>query len=141
MGRGGFEPPKQFAADLQSVPFGHSGIHPYVKNIKLLGILLAVLVIFLGVRPLFTQTITNDSIASAIILVLIGIAYIVIVAKPQWAKAVFFFEGIIIGISGYTLLATPYNYLLGIIGLAIVVIAVLAYLQKLPMSILKYFYR
>ena len=110
-----------------------------VKNIKLLGILLAVLVIFLGVRPLFTQTITNDSIASAIILVLI--AYIVIVAKPQWAKAVFFFEGIIIGISGYTLLATPYNYLLGIIGLAIVVIAVLAYLQKLPMSILKYFYR
>ncbi len=27
---GGFEPPKQFAADLQSVPFGHSGIHPYV---------------------------------------------------------------------------------------------------------------
>ena len=102
-----------------------------VKNIKLLGILLAVLVIFLGVRPLFTQTITNDSIASAI----------VIVAKPQWAKAVFFFEGIIIGISGYTLLATPYNYLLGIIGLAIVVIALLAYLQKLPMSILKYFYR
>lgn len=112
-----------------------------VKNIKLLGILLAVMVIFLGVRPLFTQTITNDSIASAIILVLIGIAYIVIVAKPQWAKAVFFFEGIIIGISGYTLLATPYNYLLGIIGLAIVVIAVLAYLQKLPMGILKYFYR
>lgn len=112
-----------------------------VKNIKLLGILLAVLVIFLGVRPLFTQTITNDSIASAIILVLIGIAYIVIVTKPQWAKAVFFFEGIIIGISGYTLLDTPYNYLLGIIGLAIVVIALLAYLQKLPMSILKYFYR
>ena len=27
---GGFEPPKQFAADLQSVPFGHSGIHPYI---------------------------------------------------------------------------------------------------------------
>ena len=29
MGRGGFEPPKQDAADLQSVPFGHSGICPY----------------------------------------------------------------------------------------------------------------
>ena len=28
MDGGGFEPPKQFAADLQSVPFGHSGIHP-----------------------------------------------------------------------------------------------------------------
>ena len=29
MGESGFEPLKQFAADLQSVPFGHSGIHPY----------------------------------------------------------------------------------------------------------------
>ena len=35
MGGGGFEPPKQVAADLQSVPFGHSGIHPFViKNKK-----------------------------------------------------------------------------------------------------------
>ena len=31
MGRGGFEPPKQFAADLQSVPFGHSGICPFLS--------------------------------------------------------------------------------------------------------------
>ena len=28
MGEGGFEPPKQVAADLQSVPFGHSGTRP-----------------------------------------------------------------------------------------------------------------
>ena len=34
MGGGGFEPPKQCAADLQSVPFGHSGIHPYIKFSK-----------------------------------------------------------------------------------------------------------
>ena len=32
MGRGGFEPPKQVAADLQSVPFGHSGICPLLQN-------------------------------------------------------------------------------------------------------------
>ena len=112
-----------------------------IKNVKLLGILLAILVIFLGVRSLFTQEITNDNIASAIILVLIGIAYMIILVKPSWAKAFFFFEGIIIGISGYMLLAIPYNYLLAIVGLVIVVIAILAYLQKLPMSILKYFYR
>ena len=31
MGGGGFEPPKQFAADLQSVPFGHSGIYPFMN--------------------------------------------------------------------------------------------------------------
>ena len=30
MGGGGFEPPKHYAADLQSVPFGHSGIHPFI---------------------------------------------------------------------------------------------------------------
>gem|GEM_PF-4114810 len=29
MGRDGFEPSKQVAADLQSVPFGHSGICVY----------------------------------------------------------------------------------------------------------------
>ena len=28
VGRGGFEPPKLIAADLQSAPFGHSGIRP-----------------------------------------------------------------------------------------------------------------
>ena len=28
---GGFEPPKQEAADLQSVPFGHSGTPPYTE--------------------------------------------------------------------------------------------------------------
>ena len=32
MDGGGFEPPKQFAADLQSVPFGHSGIHPLARR-------------------------------------------------------------------------------------------------------------
>ena len=35
MGGGGFEPPKQIAADLQSVPFGHSGICPFLYNMKL----------------------------------------------------------------------------------------------------------
>ena len=33
MDGGGFEPPKHNAADLQSVPFGHSGIHPYSIDI------------------------------------------------------------------------------------------------------------
>ena len=36
MGRDGFEPSKQVAADLQSVPFGHSGICPFKTfNMKL----------------------------------------------------------------------------------------------------------
>ena len=31
MGDGGFEPPKALPADLQSVPFGHSGIPPDIQ--------------------------------------------------------------------------------------------------------------
>ena len=31
VGRGGFEPPKSKTSDLQSDPFGHSGICPYYK--------------------------------------------------------------------------------------------------------------
>ena len=31
---GGFEPPKRDAADLQSVPFGHSGTPPYLELVN-----------------------------------------------------------------------------------------------------------
>ena len=34
LGGEGFEPSKALPADLQSVPFGHSGIHPYEKHDK-----------------------------------------------------------------------------------------------------------
>ena len=30
VGEGGFEPPKSLTTDLQSAPFGHSGILPYL---------------------------------------------------------------------------------------------------------------
>ena len=32
MGGEGFEPSKASLTDLQSAPFGHSGIHPYVRK-------------------------------------------------------------------------------------------------------------
>ena len=38
MGEGGFEPPKAVPADLQSVPFGHSGIPPYEAAAHLRGL-------------------------------------------------------------------------------------------------------
>ena len=31
MGGGGFEPPKRYAADLQSAPFGHLGTRPFMQ--------------------------------------------------------------------------------------------------------------
>ena len=113
-----------------------------VKMFKLLGVMLAVMLVVWGISPFLRhQPITNDVMATAIIFILIAIAYLIILFNPSWTKAVFFFEGIVIGASGYTLLAYPYNIGLAIVGIIIVLIAILAYLQKLPPSILKWFYR
>ncbi len=40
VGGGGFEPPKSSTTDLQSAPFGRSGILPYVKVSKYVRMLL-----------------------------------------------------------------------------------------------------
>ncbi|MBQ6512309.1 hypothetical protein [Methanobrevibacter sp.] len=113
-----------------------------VKMFKLLGVFLALMLIVLAIAPILRhQPLTNDVIATAIILILIAVAYFIIMFKPPWTKAVFFFEGIVIGVSGYMLLAFPYNIELLIVGLIIICIAILAYLQKLPPSMLKWFYR
>lgn len=113
-----------------------------IKMFKLLGVALAVMLIVLALMPIFRhQALTNDVIATSIILILIGVAYLIIMYNPSWTKAVFFFEGIVIGVAGYMLLEYPYNLELAIVGLIIIAIAVLAYLQKLPPKILKWFYR
>ena len=113
-----------------------------VKMFKLLGVMLAVMLIVWAISPFIThKPITNDVLATAIIFILIAIAYFVILYNSSWTKAVFFFEGIIIGASGFILLDYPYSVEFLIVGLIIVIIAILAYLQKLPPSILKWFYR
>ena len=113
-----------------------------VKMFKLLGVMLALMLIVWGLSPIFRhQALTNDVIATAIILIMIAVAYLIILFNPSWLKAIFFFEGIIIGVCGYMLLDIPYNIGFLIVGLIIVIIAILAYLQKLPPNILKWFYR
>ena len=113
-----------------------------IKMFKLLGVLLALMLIVLAIMPFVRhETITNDVMATAIILILIAVAYFIILYNPSWTKAVFFFEGIVICVSGYMILDYPYNLELALVGLIIVAIAVLAYMQKLPPSILKWFYR
>ena len=113
-----------------------------VKMFKLLGVLLALILIVWAISPFLThKPITTDVIATAIILILIAVAYFIILFNPGWTKAVFFFEGIVIGVSGYMLLDFPYNIEFVIVGLIIIIIAILAYLEKLPPNILKWFYR
>ena len=113
-----------------------------IKMFKLLGVMLALMLVVWGISPFLRhQPITNDVMATAIILILIAVAYFIILFNPSWTKAVFFFEGIVIGVSGYMLLSHPYNLEFAIVCLIIIIIAILSYLQKLPTSILKWFYR
>lgn len=113
-----------------------------IKTIKMLGMVLAIMLIVIGILPIVRgNVLTNDTIATSIILILLGIAYLIISFRPEWTKAVFFFEGIVIGVVGYTILAFPYNICFAIIGLFIIAIAILAYLMKLPQGMLKFFYR
>ena len=69
MGGGGFEPPKQFAADLQSVPFGHSGIHPYESEKLLTRLEYSILHLFRQVIFYFSSIIISIPPKSHIILV------------------------------------------------------------------------
>ncbi|MDO5848915.1 MAG: hypothetical protein Q4P18_05230 [Methanobrevibacter sp.] len=113
-----------------------------VKHVNRLGILLALVLIFWGIAPFFISApITNDVIASSIILVLVGIGYIVSVINPAWNKAILFIEGLIFALCGGILLSSPYDILFIIIGLFVLVVSVLAYLQRLPKFLLKFFYR
>ncbi len=113
-----------------------------VKTFKFIGLILAIMLIIVGVLPIVRgDVLTNNNLSTSIILVLLGVAYILISLKPEWTKAVFFFEGIVIGVSGFFILNFPYNYGFLIIGFIIIIMAILAYLMKLPPKILKFFYR
>ena len=113
-----------------------------VKMFKLLGVMLAVALIVWAISPFIThKPITNDVMATSIIFIVIAIGYMTVVFNSSWTKAVFFFEGIVIVVVGYMLLAFPYNIGFAILGLIIIIIAILAYLQKLPPNILKWFYK
>ena len=98
---------------------------------KFLGVMLAVALIVWAIMPFLRhQPITNDVMATAIIFILIAIAYFIILYNPGWTKAVFFFEGIVIGISGYMLLDYPYGIEFAVVGLIIIIIAILAYCKN-----------
>ena len=87
------------------------------------------------------ETIDMAQIASSIIMVMVGIAYPLVIFKPEWNKGMLFVEGIIIAILGYMALGNPYNYVFLLFGLILVFISILAYMRKLPSSLLKWFYR
>ena len=73
-----------------------------VKMFKLLGVMLALALIVWGIAPFLRhQPITNDVLVTAIIFVLIGVAYMIILYNPSLIKVVFFFDVFIIFVEQY----------------------------------------
>jgi len=97
-----------------------------------------------GLLPFFNlagMSLNDNSIASSIILFLVGIAYPLIVFNPQWNKAVLLIEGIVFAVVGFVFLEPFYNILFLFIGVILVILAILAYVKKLPNGLLKFFYK
>lgn len=97
-----------------------------------------------GLLPFFNLDNTSlslNSIASSTVLFLVGIAYPLIVFKPQWNKAVLLIEGIVFASVGLALLQPLYNLFFLIIGAFFAILAILAYAKKLPPQILRFFYK
>ncbi|MCC7553554.1 MAG: hypothetical protein KO202_03540 [Methanobacteriaceae archaeon] len=109
---------------------------------KLFSIFILLFVFLVGILPLFNnQSINSEIISTSIIVIAVGLGYLLSLYKPQWNKAVLLIDGIAITISGSLFLSYPYNYTFIIIGVSIIILAILAYMRRLPSFILSFFYR
>ena len=113
-----------------------------INRIQQFSIMFAFILVSWAMLPFFGLSPFDDTtVATSIILALIGIAYPIAVLKPQWNKSLLFFEGIIFAALGYIFLEPLGNPLIFIIGVLLVIIAILAYIRKLPRGLLKFFYQ
>ena len=116
----------------------------YTKRVQQFSIIFAIVLILWAILPFLNlggMTFTDTTIATSTILILVGIAYPIVVFKPQWNKAMLFIEGLVFIAIGIIFLKQLANPILIILGVLLVIIAILAYLQKLPKGLLKFFYK
>lgn len=113
----------------------------YGSRMRMYSIIFFFVMISLALVPFYYgQPFTGENIASAFIIILVGVVFPLVSFKPQWNKAVLFFEGILFAFLGYNYLANPINYIFLVFGLILVAISLLAYVKKLPPKLLKFFY-
>ena len=84
--------------------------------------------------------VTYDIIASSVVLIVVGWTLAMSVFEPSWTKAAIFIDGLIFVLVGITFLLMPYNLIFILFGIILLVIAVAAYLGKLPKSFLRLFH-
>ena len=85
--------------------------------------------------------VTYEIIASSVVLIVVGWTLAMSVFEPSWTKAAIFIDGLIFVLVGITFLLMPYNLIFIIFGIVLLVIAVAAYLGKLPKSFLRLFHK
>ena len=113
-----------------------------ISRIQQFSVIFVFIMITWAMLPFFGYgNLDNTNIATSIILVLVGIAYPLSLFKPQWNKSLLFLEGIIVVAIGLIFFKPLYNLLFLVIGLALAILAILAYMGKLPKGLLKFFYR
>lgn len=113
-----------------------------INKIQQFSVIFAFIMISWGMLPFFGYgALDNTNIATSVILMLVGIAYPLSLFKPQWNKSLLLLEGIIFAAAGLIFLKPLYNLLFIIIGVALAILAILAYARKLPNSLLKFFYK
>ena len=109
------------------------------KSIILLAF--SALLIILGLwKYVSAHPVTYDIIASSVVLIVVGWTLAMSVFEPSWTKAAIFIDGLIFVLVGITFLLMPYNLIFILFGIILLVIAVAAYLGKLPKSFLRLFH-
>ena len=112
------------------------------SRIQQFSIVFAFIMITWGLLPFFNiggTTLNNNTLATSTILFLIGIAYPIIIFIPEWKKAILLVEGIIFASVGAAFLEPFFNLYFLVIGILFIVVSVLAYAEKLPRFMLRFF--
>ena len=105
-------------------------------------LMFSVLLVILGIWDLIMiKPVTYDVIATSIVLIVIGATLGVSLFVQSWVKAAIFVDGLVFIATGITFLMAPYNYVFILFGVILLVIAVLAYMRRLPNFLLRLFYK
>lgn len=107
----------------------------------IISVIISIFIIALAAYNFATAKVMDiELIMITILLVVIGVTYALSTFVPAWLKSAVFVDGIIFVIS-YLFVSYPLNILFGIVGVILIILAVLAYIGKLPNSLLRVFYQ
>ncbi len=107
----------------------------------IISVFISIIIIALGAYNLATANVINQEVIMiTILLVIIGVTYAMSTFVPAWLKSAVFVDGVIFGIS-YFFTNSPLNIIFGVVGVLLLALSILAYLGKLPNSLLRLFYQ